>query len=121
VAGVPAAVLAVVTGHPVLLPLVAATIPVLVGGALVNSFRGQLEGEMFEGFDTPVGNSSGITITLWYATGPLLAVGPGLILWYVAVRSGQLRPAIIVAVLAVGLAAWLGNIAAGRARRLRAH
>lgn len=118
-AGVPAAVLAAWTGHGALLPLLAATIPVLVGGALVNSFRGQLEGEMFEGFDTPLGNSSGITIFLWYVTGPLLAVGPGLILWYVAVRSERVRPVIIVAVLAAGLGYWLLSIAANRARRLR--
>ena len=119
--GVPAAVLAVITGHAALIVLIAATIPVLVGGALVNSFRGELEGEMFGGFDTPLGNSSGVTITLWYVTGPLLAVGPSLILWYIAVRSGHLRPAVIVAVLATALAAWLGSMAAGRARRLRTH
>ena len=117
--GGPATALAALTGHTRLLPLVAATIPVLVGGALVNSFRGQLEGEMFEGFDTPLGHSSGITILLWYVTGPLLAVGPMLILWDRAVNSSKAAPAIFVAVLAAGLAFWLGHIAQGRARRLR--
>jgi hypothetical protein len=120
VAGVPAAVLAAATGHGALIPLAILTIPVLVGGALVNSFRGQLEGEMFEGFDTPLGNSSGITITLWYVTGPLLAVGPLLILWYAAIRKGHGGSPIIV-ILAALLAAWLGYIAAGRARRLRSY
>jgi hypothetical protein len=121
VAGVPAAVLAAATGHGALIGLIVVTIPVLVGGALVNSFRGQLEGEMFEGFDTPLGNSSGVTITLWYLTGPLLAVGPELILWYAALKSGRDKAAIIAAILAAVLAAWLGRIAAGRASRLRSH
>jgi hypothetical protein len=34
---------------------------VLVGGALVNSFRGELEGEMFDRFDTPLGT----TLAAW--------------------------------------------------------
>jgi Family of unknown function (DUF6297) len=121
VAGVPAAVLAAATDHGALIPLTVVTIPVLVGGALVNSFRGELEGEMFEGFDTPLGNSSGVTITLWYLTGPLLAIGPALILWYAAIKSGRDRVAITVVILAALLAAWLGRIAAGRASRLRSH
>jgi hypothetical protein len=119
-AGCPAAVLAIITGRPWLLLLIAATITVLVGGALVNSFRGQLEGGMFEGFDTPLGNSSGITMTLWYVTGPLLAVGPMIILWSVAIRSGHSGRAIPEVVLSAALAIWLFAIAAGRARRLKA-
>jgi hypothetical protein len=90
-----------------------------VGGALVNSFRGQLEGEMFAGFETPMGNSSGVTITVWYVTGPLLAIGPMIVLYYRAIEiTGAGRP-IQSAVLAAALAIWLGNIAARRARRLR--
>jgi Family of unknown function (DUF6297) len=119
VAGGPAAVLTLITGHARLLLLVAVTIVVLVGGALVNSFRGQLEGEMFEGFDTPLGNSSGVTITLWYVTGPLLAVGPMIILWYAAINAGPTSLAIGQAVLSAALAAWLLRITAGRARRLK--
>jgi len=118
-AGCPAAALAITTGHAWLLPLIAATIAVLVGGALVNSFRGELEGEMFEGFDTPLGNSSGITIMLWYVTGPLLAVGPMIILWSAAVTSGRASRTLPEAVLSAALAAWLVHIAAGRARRLK--
>jgi len=118
-AGCPAAALAIITGHALLLPLIAATIAVLVGGALVNSFRGELEGEMFEGFDTPLGNSSGITIMLWYVTGPLLAVGPMIILWSAAVTAERASRTIPEAVLSAALAAWLVHIAAGRARRLK--
>jgi hypothetical protein len=115
-AGVPATVLLVLAGQLRLLPLLIVTIPVLVGGALVNSFRGQLEAEMFKGFDTPVGHSSGITITLWYVTGPLLAVGPMIVLYYQAVISR--RPPVAAVVLSALLAAWLASIATRRARRL---
>jgi hypothetical protein len=118
-AGCPAAALAIITGDAWLLPLIAATIAVLVGGALVNSFRGELEGEMFDGFDTPLGNSSGITIALWYVTGPLLAVGPMIILWSAALNSAAVSRAIAEAVLSTALAAWLLHIAERRARRLK--
>jgi hypothetical protein len=122
--GGPAAALAVVTGHAWLLGLLAVTIPVLVGGALVNSYRGPLEGEMFAGFDTPVGNSSGVTITLWYITGPLLAIAPMIVFYNSALHTGALRAnqhghAATAVVLSAVLAAWLGFIAARRARRLR--
>ncbi|HTZ92679.1 MAG TPA: DUF6297 family protein [Streptosporangiaceae bacterium] len=118
-AGGPAAVLASITGHAALLPLVAVTIAVLVGGALVNSFRGELEGDMFSGFDTPLGNSSGITIALWYVMGPLLAIGPMLILWSAAIGSARASRTIVSVVLGAALAAWLFHITAGRARRLK--
>jgi hypothetical protein len=122
--GGPAAALAVVTGHAWLLGLVAVTIPVLVGGALVNSYRGPLEGEMFSGFDTPVGNSSGVTITLWYITGPLLAIAPMIVFYNSALKNTALTTnqhghAATAVVLSAVLAAWLGFIAARRARRLR--
>jgi hypothetical protein len=118
-AGGPAAALAVVTGHLRLLVLVAVTIPVLVGGALVNSFRGELEGRMFEGFETPLGHSSGVTIWLWYATGPLFSIGPMIILLDLAISSGHTKTLAWTVVLSIALAAWLGAIARGRARRLR--
>jgi Family of unknown function (DUF6297) len=118
-AGGPAAALAVATGHARLLLPLAATIAVLVGGALVNGYRGQLEGEMFNGFDTPVGNSSGVTITLWYATGPLLAIAPMIVLWHIALASTKPGGIVAATLLAVALAAWLGSIAANRAARLK--
>lgn len=118
-AGGPAAVLAIITGHARLLPLIVATIVVLVGGALVNSFRGELEGDMFSGFETPLGNSSGISIALWYVTGPLLAVGPMIILWSAALASDQTGRTILPVVLSAAVAVWLFHIAARRARRLK--
>jgi hypothetical protein len=118
-AGGPAAVLAVITGKIWLLALVAVTIAVLVGGALVNSFRGNLEAEMFAGFETPVGNSSGVTITLWYVTGPLLAIAPMILLYDTAIGSSQSGRIVQAVVLSAALASWLGIIATRRARRLR--
>ncbi len=118
-AGGPAVALAVLTGHLRMLALVAVAIPVLVGGALVNSFRGELEGRMFEGFDTPLGNSSGVTISLWYVTGPLLAIAPMIFLLYRSISSVTAGPTVWAAVLSTALAVWLASIARGRARRLR--
>jgi hypothetical protein len=118
-AGGPAAALAVAAGHLQLLPLVAVTIPVLVGGALVNSFRGELEGQMFQGFETPLGNSSGVTVSLWYVTGPLFSIGPMIILLYRRISSAHAGTVTWTVVLSIALAAWLGIIARGRARRLR--
>jgi Family of unknown function (DUF6297) len=117
--GAPAAALAVLTGRERLLALVAASIAVLVGGALVNGYRGQLEAEMFAGFDTPMGNSSGVSITLWYATGPLLAIAPLIVLWHIALGSAKPRGILVATLLAVALAAWLGRIAANRATRMK--
>jgi hypothetical protein len=117
--GAPAAALAVLTGRERLLALVAASIAVLVGGALVNGYRGQLEAEMFAGFDTPMGNSSGVSITLWYATGPLLAIAPLIVLWHIALSSAKPRGIVVATLLAVALAAWLGRIAANRATRMK--
>jgi Family of unknown function (DUF6297) len=118
-AGVPAAVLAALTGQTRLIPLVAGTILVLVAGALVNTYRGQLEAVMFQGFDTPVGNSSGVTMTLWYVTGPLLAIAPLIVLYHLALSTRKPGPAVFAAVLSLALAAWLVSIARSRARRLR--
>jgi uncharacterized protein DUF6297 len=118
-AGGPAAALAVAAGHERLLFPLAATIAVLVGGALVNGYRGQLEGEMFNGFDTALGNSSGVSITLWYVTGPMLAIAPMIVLWHIALDSKKPGGIVAATLLAVALAAWLGSIAANRATRLK--
>jgi hypothetical protein len=117
--GGPASLLAVATGNVRLLPLVAVTIAVLVGGALVNSFRGPLEAEMFAGFETPAGNSSGVTIALWYVTGPLLAIAPMIVAYHGAIDARKPGQIGTVVVLSAALATWLGFIAARRARRLR--
>jgi hypothetical protein len=118
--GVPAAVLAVVAGNARLLPVVAVSVGVLVGGALVNAYRGPLEPEALSyGTETPFGNTGSISIVLWYVTGPLLAVGPLLLLTYVAVSAHGARGIAVPCLLAAALAAWLGRIAMGRARRLR--
>jgi len=119
-AGIPASAAAVLAGRGALIILVVATIPVLTGGALVNSFRGPLGGEMFGGFDTPAGNTASLMIAFWYLTGPLLAVGPMIFLWNQAMAAGPAGHVLLPAVLAAVLAAWLGSIAARRARRLRA-
>jgi hypothetical protein len=66
-----------------------------------------------------MGHSSGVTITLWYVTGPLLSAGPMLVLWYQAVTTRTAGAVITATVLAAALAAWLGRIAARRASRLR--
>ncbi len=118
-AGGPAAALAIATGRLPLLALVVVAIPVLVGGALVNSFRGELEGQMFQGFETPLGNSYGATISLWYVTGPLLAIGPMIILLHRSISSPRAGTITTTVVLSIVLAACLGAIARGRARRLR--
>jgi Family of unknown function (DUF6297) len=119
VAGGPAVALAVATGHERLVLPAAATIAVLAGGALVNAYRGQLEAEMFAGFDTPLGNSSGVAITLWYATGPLLAIAPMIVIWHIALASTKASGTVVATLLAAALAAWLGSIAANRAARLK--
>ena len=61
--GIPAAALAVATGKAWLLAVVAVAILVLVGGALVNSYRGPLEAETLSyGFETPFGNTGSIMV-----------------------------------------------------------
>lgn len=118
--GVPAAVLAVAAGKALLLPLLAAAVLVLVGGALVNSYRGPLEAEsMSYGFETPVGNTGGILVVFWYVTGPLLAVAPLLLLGDRAVAATKPGPIAVFVILSLLLAAWLGRIANRRACRLR--
>ncbi len=118
--GIPAGVLAAVTGRPSLVPVVAAAIVVLVGGALVNSYRGPLEAEaLSNGFETPVGSTGSIVVVLWYATGPLLAIAPLLVLANRAISAAGHAAIPVVVVLSAALAAWLGGIASRRARKLR--
>jgi hypothetical protein len=120
VGGIPAAVLAVASGRAGLLAVVVVAILVLVGGALVNSYRGPLEAESLSyGFETAFGNSGGIMVTLWYVTGPLLAVGPLILLSYRAISAAGHGAIAEVVILSLILAAWLGSIARRRARKLR--
>lgn len=117
-AGIPAAALAVAGGKAWLLAVVAAAILVLVGGALVNSYRGPLEAEALSaGFESPFGNTGSVMVVLWYLTGPLLAAGPLIFLIYRA-ASAPAPGAITAVILSLALAAWLGSIATRRARRL---
>lgn len=118
VAGLPAAALALLTSHPLLLAVAPAATAALIGGALVNSFRGQLEGELYGGFETPMGHSSGVTITLWYLTGPLLVVARMIVICRAALLSRTAGGVATAAVFGVALAAWLGYIASNRAARL---
>ena len=140
---VPALVLMVVVGVPVVvtgslagsawvwpLLLVLVTVAVLVAGALVNVYRGTLPPDAFSGFDTPVGNTSAITIAAWTAMGPVLAVvpmtallalgGAGFVAGAVPASGSGWAAVIRTAILALVLAFLLGRLAMGRARRLRA-
>jgi Family of unknown function (DUF6297) len=117
-AGAPVIALAAATGDPRPLLLLVVAVPVLVGGALVNVFRGDFPLDMFAGVDTPVGNTAAVRIVFWSALGPLLAVG---ILTFL-LASGLSTPAhgfTRDVVLGAGLAAALGAYAARRAGRLR--
>jgi hypothetical protein len=119
VAGVPAAILAAAAGRAWLITVVAGVVLVLIGGALVNAYRGPFEGEsVASGFETPVGNTGSILILSWYLTGPVLAVGP--LIW-LCDRALTARPADVTTtvILSLALAALLVSIAARRARGLR--
>jgi len=118
VAGVPVTVLAVAAGAPRFLALLAVTVPVLVGGALVNVFRPRFPPDLFAGTETPVGNTAAITVLVWFAWGPVLALGPMTALVSGAVGSpapGALQRAVVIGAL---LAGGLGTYAARRAARL---
>jgi hypothetical protein len=120
VAGGPVAVACVAAGDARLLVLLAVTVPVLVAGALVNAYRGDVTPDMFAGFDTPLGNTAAINIALSFALGPVLAVAPMTALLASAIgsaTSGALARAVVVG---AGLAAGLGAYAARRAARMRA-
>jgi hypothetical protein len=119
VAGVPGAALCLAAGDPRLLVLLVA-VPVLIGGAMVNVFRGQYPPDLFSGVDTPFGNTAAVRIVFWYAWGPILAVAPMAVLASSAI--GTPDPAALARALVIGaaLAAAFGAYAARRAGRLRA-
>ena len=119
-AGVPAAVACVVSGDLRPLALLAVTIPVLVGGALVNVFRGSFSPSLFVGADTPVGNTAALSIVFWYAWGTVLAVLPMTVAVSSALGSASPGPLLRAVVIGAGLAVGLGAYAARRAGRLRA-
>ena len=91
--GCPAAVVCIVTGDLRPLALLVVTIPVLVGGALVNVFRGGFSPSLFVGTDTPIGNTAAISIVFWYAWGTVLAVLPMTVLVTSALGSAGPGPA----------------------------
>jgi hypothetical protein len=119
-AGIPAVAISVAAGDPRPVLLLAVTIPVLVAGALVNTYRGTMPANVFVGFDTPLGNTALINIVIWYAWGPVLAVTPMTLLLPSALGShgtGGLERAVVIG---AALAAGLGVYATRRAERLRA-
>ena len=118
-AGIPAAAVCVAAGDLRPLALLVVTIPVLVGGALVNAFRGSFSPSLFVGVDTPVGNTAAFSILFWYAWGTVLAVLPMTVLVSSALRSPGPAPLARALVIGAGLAAGLGAYAARRAGRLR--
>jgi hypothetical protein len=118
--GVPVAVAGIVSGDLRPLVLVVVTIPVLVGGALVNVFRGSFSPSLVLGVDTPVGNTAALSIVFWYAWGTVLAVLPMTVLVSSALGSASPGSLIRALVVGVGLAVGLGAYAARRAGRLRA-
>ena len=119
-AGIPAAAVCVAAGDLRPLALLVVTIPVLVGGALVNAFRGSFSPALFAGVDTPVGNTAALSILFWYAWGTVLAVLPMTVLVSSVLRSPGPAPLARALVIGAGLAAGLGAYAARRAGRLRA-
>jgi hypothetical protein len=118
--GVPAALAGLVSGDLRPLVLLVVTIPVLVGGALVNVFRGSFSPALFVGADTPVGNTAALSIVFWYAWGTVLAVLPMTVLVSSALGSPGSGPLVRALVIGAGLAVGLGAYAARRAGRLRA-
>jgi hypothetical protein len=118
--GIPATVACVAAGDVRPLALLAVTIPVLVGGALVNVFRGSFSPSLLVGADTPVGNTAALSIVFWYAWGTVLAVLPMTVLVSGALGSPGPAPLVRALVIGAGLAGGLGAYAARRAGRLRA-
>jgi hypothetical protein len=118
VAGLPVVALAAADSDPWLIALLAVTVPVLVGGALVNVFRPRFMPDLFGGFETPVGNTAAIVIVFWFALGPLVSVVPMALLLPSALgvaHSGAVARAVVAG---AALAAGLGAYAARRAARL---
>jgi hypothetical protein len=120
VAGMPAAALSVAAGDPRLLALLAATVPVLVTGALVNVFRQQYPPDPYGGIETPMGNTAVVPLIWWIAAGPALAVVPMTLLVSAALGSSGAAALARAVVFGAVLAAVLGSYAAHRARALRA-
>jgi hypothetical protein len=119
VAGVPVVAASVAAGDPWFVVWLVVTVPVLVGGALVNVFRPRQHPDLFGGMETPVGNTAALAVLLWFVWGPVLAVAPMTALLSSAL--GPSRPGVLLrtVVVALGLAIGLCTYAAVRARRLR--
>jgi hypothetical protein len=118
--GIPVAVAGIATGDLRPLALLVVTVPVLVGGALVNVFRGSFSPSLLVGADTPVGNTAALGIVFWYAWGTVLAILPMTVLVSSALRSPGSGALVRAVVIGAGLAAGLGAYAGRRAGRLRA-
>ena len=118
VAAAPAVAIAVAAGDPRLAATAAVTVPVLVAGALVNVFRARFPPDLFDGVETPLGNTAAIQVIVWLAWGPVLAVAPMTVLLVSAVRPHHPGALVRAVVVGGGLAAALGAYAARRARRL---
>lgn len=118
--GLPVTALAVMGGTAWPVALLTLTVPVLVTGALVNVYRGQLPPGGFGGFETAVGNTGGLFVIIaWIAAGPVLAVVPMTVLISVGARAPGPSALVATAVASIGLAWILGRFATRRARRLR--
>jgi len=78
---------------------------VLVGGALVNVFRGSFSPSLLVGADTPVGNTAALGIVFWYAWGTVLAILPMTVLVSSALRSPGSGALVRAVVIGAGLAA----------------
>jgi Family of unknown function (DUF6297) len=118
VAAAPVIAIAAAAGDPRLIALLAVTVPVLVAGALVNVFRARFPPDLFDGVETPLGNTAAIQVILWLAWGPVLAVAPLTVLLVSAVTPHHPGALVRAVVVGGGLAAGLGAYAARRARRL---
>jgi hypothetical protein len=117
-AAAPVIAVAAGAGDPRLAAVLAVTVPVLVAGALVNVFRPRFPPDLFDGVETPLGNTAAIQVILWLAWGPVLAVAPMTVLLVSAVRPHQPGALVRAVVLGGGLAVGLGAYAARRARQL---
>jgi Family of unknown function (DUF6297) len=119
VAGAPAVALSLAAGEGRLLVVLAVTIPALVGGALVNVYRGQFPPDLFSGVETPMGNTAALSVVFWYAWGPILAIAPLTPLVAGAISTHDPGAVARAVVVGAGLAGGLGAYAVRRATRLR--
>jgi hypothetical protein len=67
------AVVAGLTGSPVVLAVPPLALPALVAAALVSAYRGPVPASVQLGADTPLGNTGLLQVAGWYAAGPLTA------------------------------------------------